>query len=140
MPNFLQNVFENLQRSADRVVLREVRGDQFVSVTGSELLARVERARDWLRASFLETRDRCGLIAANSIDWIAADLALMAEGIVVVPLYHRQTPGELVAMFKDCQPRFVLTGDVEMGDALANVWPGMPQRALFNQLFAETAA
>src|ERR1700688_3799013 len=109
MPNFLQNIFEHLQRSADRVVLREVRGDQFVSVTGAELLARVGRARDWLRASFLETGDRCGLIAANSIDWIAADLALLAEGIVVVPLYHRQTSGELVAMLKDCQPRLVLT-------------------------------
>jgi long-chain acyl-CoA synthetase len=140
MPNFLQNIFENLQRSADRVVLREVRGDQFVSVTGAELLARVGRARDWLRASFLETGDRCGLIAANSIDWIAADLALMAEGIVVVPLYHRQTLGELVAMLQDCQPRLVLTGDAEMGNALANAWPGMPQRALFDQLFSGTAA
>jgi long-chain acyl-CoA synthetase len=140
MPNFLQNIFENLQRSADRVVLREVRGDQFVSVTGTELLARVESARGWLRASFLETGDRCGLIAANSIQWIAADLALMAEGIVVVPLYYRQTPGELVAMLKDCQPRLVLTGDPGMGNALANLWSDMPQRAMFNQLFTGAAA
>ena len=140
MPNFLQNIFENLQRSADRVVLREVRGDQFVSVTGAELLARVESTRGWLRASFLETGDRCGLIAANSIQWIAADLALMAEGIVVVPLYYRQTPGELVAMLKDCQPRLVLTGDAEMGNTLVNLWSGVPQRATFNQLFAGAAA
>jgi len=140
MANFLQNIFENLQRSADRVVLREVRGDQFVSLTGAELLARVESARDWLRASFLETGDRCGLIAANSIQWIAADLALMAEGIVVVPLYYRQTPGELVAMLKDCQPRLVLTGDAEMGNALANLWSLMPQRAVCNQLFTGAAA
>jgi long-chain acyl-CoA synthetase len=140
MANFLQHIFENLQRSADRVVLREVRGDQFVSLTGAELLGRVESARDWLRASFLETGDRCGLIAANSIQWIAADLALMAEGIVVVPLYYRQTPGELVAMLKDCQPRLVLTGDAEMGNALANLWTGMPQRAMCNQLFSGAAA
>ena len=138
MPNFLQNIFENLQRSADRVVLREVRGDQFVSVTGVELLGRVERARDWLRASFLETGDRCAVIAANSIDWIAADLALMAEGIVVVPLYHRQTPGELVAMLKDCQPRLVLTADAEIGETLAKAWPGLPQLAVLNQIVAST--
>jgi long-chain acyl-CoA synthetase len=138
MPNFLQNIFENLQRSADRVVLREVRGDQFVSVTGAELLGLVECARDWLRASFLETGDRCGLIAANSIDWIAADLALMAEGIVVVPLYYRQTPGELVAMLKDCQPRLVLTGDAEIGETLAKVWTGLPQLAVLSQIVAST--
>jgi len=140
MPNFLQNIFENLQRSADRVVLREVRGDQFVSLTAAELLARVERARGWLRASFLETGGRCGLVAANSIDWIAADLALMAEGIVVVPLYYRQTPGELVAMLKDCQPRLVLTGDAEISNALANAWPGLPQRAMLKDIFADSVA
>lgn len=140
MPNFLQNIFDHLQRSADRVVLREIRGsDQFVSVTGAELLALIERAREWLRASFLETDDRCGLIAANSIHWIAADLALMAEGIVVVPLYYRQTPAELVAMLKDCQPRLVLTGDAELGNALANAWSGLPQRAMLNQIFAKIA-
>ena len=123
MANFLQAIFERMRRSASRVVLREIRGEQFVSVTGAELLALVERARDWLRAANLETGDRCGLIGANSIDWIAIDLALMAEGIVAVPLYHRQTPAELVAMLKDCQPRLILTGDAELGDALANAWP-----------------
>jgi len=139
MANFLQAIFERMQRSASRVVLREIRGEQFVSVTAAELQALVQRARDWLRAANLETGDRCGLIGANSIDWIAIDLALMAEGIVAVPLYHRQTPAELVAMLKDCQPRLILTGDAELGGVLANAWPGLPQRALFSQLLANTA-
>jgi long-chain acyl-CoA synthetase len=89
----------------------------------------------------LEAGDRCGIIAANSIHWIAADLALMAEGIVVVPLYHRQTPGELVDMLKDCQPRLVLTGDAETSAALTTAWPELPMCAVLAQLFAdETAA
>jgi long-chain acyl-CoA synthetase len=139
MPNFLQNIFENLQRSANRVVLREVRGEQFVSVTGGELLSLVECARRWLRVSRIEARDRCGLIAPNSIHWIAVDLALMAEGIVVVPLYYRQTAGELVAMLKDCQPRLVLTSDADLGDALAKVWPEIPQRAVLSEIFSASA-
>lgn len=141
MPNFLAHIFEKLQRSLERTVLREVRGDQFVSVTGRELLTQIERARVWLRAACLEAGDRCGIIAANSIHWIAADLALMAEGIVVVPLYHRQTPGELVDMLKDCQPRLVLTGDAETSAALTTAWPELPMCAVLAQLFAdETAA
>src|SRR6266403_5680176 len=86
MANFLQNIFDNLQRSADRVVLREVHGDQFVSKSGAELLRLIEAARQWLRSTEIKPGERCGLIAANSIHWIAIDLALMAEGIVVVPL------------------------------------------------------
>src|SRR6266705_6602183 len=110
MSNFLQNIFEHLQRSQGRVVLREVRGEQFVSKTGAELRALVERARSWLRSTGVKPGERCGLIAANSIHWIAVDLALMAEGVVAVPLYYRQTPAELVAMLKDCQPRLVIFG------------------------------
>ena len=122
MPNFLENIFARLHASPNRVVLREVHGDKFVSVTCAELLARIESARQWLRSQRLAPGQRCGLVAANSIQWIAADLALMAEGLVVVPLYQRQTAAELAAMLKDCQPKLVLTGDEETASALTAAW------------------
>lgn len=141
MPNFLQNIFARLRASPERVVLREVRGSQFASVTGRELLARIERARLWLRSAGVQPGERCGLVAANSISWIAADLALMAEGVVVVPLYHRQTPSELVAMLKDCQPALVLSGDAEMDNALAAAWPEIPRHLVLDRIFsADTIA
>jgi long-chain acyl-CoA synthetase len=136
MANFLQNIFENLQRSADRVVLREVHGGQFVSNSGAELLRLIETARQWLRSIGIQPGQRCGVVAANSIRWIAIDLALMAEGIIVVPLYHRQTPLELVSMLKDCQPRLVLTGDQQLADALANAWPDSPQPVVLSEIFS----
>jgi long-chain acyl-CoA synthetase len=138
MANFLHNIFDNLQHSADRVVLREVHADQFLSKSGSELLHMVETARQWLRSKEIQPGEHCGLIAANSIQWIAMDLALMAEGIVVVPLYHRQTAAELVAMLKDCQPRFVLTGDQQVADALASAWPDSPQPVPLSEIFSST--
>lgn len=136
MANFLQKIFGNLQRSADRVVLREVQGDQFVSKSGAELLHLIETARQWLRSTGIQPGERCGLIAANSIHWIAIDLALMAEDIVVVPLYYRQTPPELVAMLQDCQPRLVLTGDRQLADALASAWPDSPQPVPLSEIFS----
>jgi len=136
MPNFLQNIFDRLQRSADRVVLREVHGQEFVSNTGVELLGLVEKARQWLRSTGIQPGERCGLIAANSIHWIAVDLALMAEGMVVVPLYHRQTAGELAAMLKDCQPRLVIFGDNQLHDALIGAWSEMPRPVALSELFS----
>jgi long-chain acyl-CoA synthetase len=109
MANFLQNIFERLQDSAGNVLLREIHGEEFVSRTGAELLTLVEHGRQWLRSTGIQSGERCGLIATNSILWIAIDLALMAEGIVVVPLYHRQTAGELAAMLRDCQPRLTIS-------------------------------
>jgi long-chain acyl-CoA synthetase len=135
MPNFLQNIFSRLQASPGRVVLREVRGDRFFSVTANELLALVETARQFLRAQQIPPGERCGLIAANSIHWIAADLALMAEGIVVVPLYHRQTAGELAAMLQDCLPRIVLSDDDKTSLALGAAWPQIPPPIKLAKIF-----
>jgi long-chain acyl-CoA synthetase len=136
MPNFLQNIFSRLHSARARAVLREVRGNQFVAVTAGELLALVETARQFFRAQQISPGERCGLIAANSIQWIAADLALMAEGIVVVPLYHRHTASELCAMLKDCQPRLVLTGDDQTSNALGVVWPQIPPTFTLEQVFS----
>jgi long-chain acyl-CoA synthetase len=122
MANFLEKLFAQLQRAESRVVLREVHGDTFVSVTGSELLQRVQQVRTWLRTTGIQPGDRCALLAANSIRWAAFDLALMAEGVIVVPLYVRQAPAELAAMMRDCQPRMLLVSDVALGEAVAAEW------------------
>jgi long-chain acyl-CoA synthetase len=142
MANFLENIFARLQALPQRVILREVHseaGDKFVSVTAAELLSLVERARAWLRSRQIAPGERCGLVAVNSIHWIATDLALMAEGIVAVPLYHRQTAAELAAMLEDCQPRLVLTGDSETAAALTAAWPQMPPPVTLAEIFPATA-
>lgn len=122
MANFLENIFAQLQRADNHVVLREVYGQDFVSVTGRELLAQVQRVRVYLRSTGLQPGDRCALLASNSIRWAAFDLALMAEGVIVVPLYARQSPAEVAAMMRDCQPALLLTGDAALGEAVANAW------------------
>ena len=140
MANFLENVFRELQRAADRVVLREVHGEEFVSVTGKELLELVGRARAYLRQAGLQAGERCALLAPNSIRWTAMDLALMAEGIVVVPLYARQAAAELVAMMKDCSPRLLLVGDSVLGDSVAQAWLEGPGRATFDEVLGKIPA
>lgn len=139
MPNFLENIFAQLKRADARVVLHEIRGEQFVNVTGSELLERVQRVRAFLRNSGVQPGERCALLASNSIRWIVFDLALMAEGVVVVPLYSRQAAGELAAMMKDCQPRLLFVDDAELGEAVAQSWREAPPRVLFDQLLNENA-
>ena len=69
------------------------------------MLERIAAARAFLAAAGLRKGDRCALLAPNSIAWVALDLAAMAEGIIVVPLYARQAPAELAAMMRDASPR-----------------------------------
>jgi long-chain acyl-CoA synthetase len=140
MPNFLENIFSQLQQAAERVVLREVRGREFASVTGRELLEQISRAGAYLRQSGVQPGDRCALLGPNSIQWAALDVALMAEGAIVVPLYSRQAPAELAAMIKDCRPRLLFVSDASLGEAVAQAWPEAPPRVLFDDALGKVPA
>jgi long-chain acyl-CoA synthetase len=117
-------------------VLAEIREGEITGVTGAELLELVRKARTFIASKGLEKGDRCGLLAANSIRWVAMDLALMAEGLIVVPLYSRQAPAELVVMMKDCTPSALCCGDDVLRDAITQIWPGAPRPFLFDEIFA----
>ncbi len=140
MTNFLENAFGELQKAAERVVLREVRGETFISVSGQELLDLVARARAYFRQAGVRLGDRCALLGPNSIRWIAIDLALMAEGAIVVPLYARQAAAELVGMMNDCGPRLLIVSDAALGEAVAAVWPDAPARVTFDEVLKKVPA
>lgn len=140
MPSFLENIFAQLKRADARVVLREVRGPQFVSVTGRELLEQVQAVRAFLRDSGVQPGDRCALLAPNSIRWVVFDLAMMAEGVIVVPLYSRQAPAELAGMMEDCQPRLMFVSDAVLGETVAQAWREGPRRVALDEAVKETSA
>lgn len=137
--NFLENVFKQLESSPQTPFLQEMPDGKTVSVTGGELLDMVGRARAFLSQKGLKKGDRCALLAHNSIRWVAMDLALMAEGLIVVPLYARQAPAELVAMMKDCSPELVCCGDAESQSAIKQNWPDAPVQFLFDEIFSTRA-
>jgi long-chain acyl-CoA synthetase len=149
--NFLENIFSRLHTSADRVVLTEAhvggmtQAGQAASeqaATGSQLLAQIATARAYLRAAGLAKGDRCALVAPNSIRWAALDLAILAEGLIAVPLYARQAPAELAAMLRDAEPGLICCGDVALRDAIDAALPNAliaPRMALLDDVFGTTS-
>jgi long-chain acyl-CoA synthetase len=137
---FLERIFTRLEQAASAPVLREIRDGQIVSVTGGEFLALVCQARTFLASRGLKRGDRCGLLAPNSIRWAALDLAIMAEGLIVVPLYARQAPAELAGMMKDCTPSLICCPDPALRDEVRKSWPAAPEIVPFENIFSgETA-
>jgi len=133
---FVENIFARLKKSATEPVLQEIHGEKIHSVTGSELLAITQQARNFLLARGLKKGDRCALLAPNRIRWAALDLALMAEGIVVVPLYARQAPAELVVMMQDSTPSRIICLDAAIAAEIKKLWPQAPQISLLEGVFA----
>jgi len=137
---FLDQIFSSLEQNRDLVVLHELRDDAPKAVTATKLLAQVQVARAYLRRLRLKKGDRCALLAHNSIRWVAMDLAVMAEGLIAVPLYARQAPAELVAMMKDCSPAVIACGDPSLTEAIVAEWPEAPPHFVFDSVFIESRA
>jgi long-chain acyl-CoA synthetase len=132
---FVGEIFSQLRAAADTRILAEIREGQVTGVTGAELLELIRKARTFIASKGLKKGDRCGLLAANSIRWVAMDLAIMAEGLIVVPLYSRQAPAELVAMMKDCTPALLCCGDAALREGIAQSWTEAPPQVLFDEIF-----
>jgi long-chain acyl-CoA synthetase len=132
---FLEQIFASLEKSGDNVVLQELRDGRVVPVTARQLLDQVLVGRAYLRRLRLKRGDRCALLGHNSAQWVAMDLAIMAEGLIVVPLYARQAASELVAMMKDCSAALICCGDQLLADSIAQEWPEAPPHFSMSKVF-----
>src|SRR5450755_4062375 len=121
--SFLDDILAKLEAVGDTPVLQEnfdQEGQPKVryGVGGRGLSKLVAQARAFLQSKGLKKGDRCALLANNGIDWVAVNLAIMVEGLIMVPLYARQAPAELVAMMKDCSPALIYCGDATLRDGI----------------------
>jgi long-chain acyl-CoA synthetase len=134
--DFLAQIFAQLEGVGEKTVLRELLPEPQKprQISGHGLLQKISQARSVLAEKKLNQGDRCALLAVNSIDWVAMDLAIMAEGLVVVPLYARQAPAELVAIMKDCSPSLICCGDLELRDSITQHWPQAPPQCIFDEI------
>ena len=139
--SFLDDIFAKLEAAGETAILQELRGEETQGpqpwLTGRNLLAEIAEARAFIVAQGLKKGDRCALLAHNSVRWVAMDLAIMAEGLIVVPLYARQAAAELVAMMKDCSPALICCGDAGLRDGILEHWPGAPPQVLFENVFTD---
>jgi len=133
--NFLENIFDRLRRSTERPVLQQVDQGKLLTSNGRQVVGLVHSARSFLANAGLKKGDRCALLATNDVRWAALDLAAMADGIIVVPLYSRQAPQECAGMMKDCAPSLVVCGEAGLRDGVAQAWPQMPRAVLFEEIF-----
>src|ERR1017187_146871 len=133
--NFVENIFEQLQAGYETPLLVRNGSRGTVEATGKKLLELIGGARGFLASKRLKKGDRCALLSPNSIRWVAMDLAIMAEGLIVVPLYARQAPAELVAMMKDCSPALICCGDTALRTFITERWPEAPAPFLLDDIF-----
>ncbi|MFH1262176.1 MAG: AMP-binding protein, partial [Pseudomonadota bacterium] len=137
--NFVETILTRLRSStADPIV--EVHGKKLVPMTAAELLDRIARARSFLEAGDVRVGDRVVLLAPNSANWVACDLAILASGAISVPLYSRQDPKELAFMARDCAPKLLIAADRTLADSMQREWNNPCRIVTFDELFRTAPA
>lgn len=136
--HFLERLFDHLTKQPARAKISEVRGTELVPFDGAALLGLIAQARGYLANVGVKPGDRVALLAPNSARWVCADLAALAEGAIVVPLYDKQAPEELAVMLRSARPTVLLVGSQALADKIAAAWPEHGTLATLDTVFASS--
>ena len=105
----LRSVIDGLWAHGERPALVAV-GEEGVEIwTYGELAGRVLGLGRGLRVAGVERSDHVALLAANRREWMAACLAVISAGAVVVPLEAQLGDGALGHVLEDSGARHVFT-------------------------------
>jgi long-subunit acyl-CoA synthetase (AMP-forming) len=88
-------------RRPDHVALRQRRGDHVDSRTWTQFRRDVRALAKGLIALGHNAGDRVAIVGENRIEWVLAELAIMAAGGVPAPLYGTNTPEQNAFIVED---------------------------------------
>ena len=105
LPGLLVN---RAKRSPDAIAYCEHRAGCWGEHTWGEIALRVSRLRGALVRNGLKPGDRVAVLLPNGTDWVAFDLAAMANGLITVPLYAHDSVENITYVLADSGARLCL--------------------------------
>lgn len=118
----------SVDKTPEKTALRFKAAGTWQDMTYQELWHQVERIARGLHHWGIRKGDRIALIGATSPDWIAAYLAIMQSGAIVVPVDKELKAGELRHVLTDCGARLLFT-ERPFIELLAEIGEGLPALA-----------
>jgi long-chain acyl-CoA synthetase len=114
---------ERVKRSGDSVAVRQF--DEVNNVwfqrTWNEVYKIVACWQSALENEGLRPGDRVAIMVRNSMEWMFFDIATLATGLVVVPIYLKESHNNFVHMMNDSGARLLIVEDWETWNGLAPV-------------------
>lgn len=108
-------------RTPEAIAYRQY--DAATDTWGSYSWARIEKEvalwRGALSKANLDAGDRVALMLGNSVEWVLFEQAALSLGLVVVPVYSQDNPGNAAFILGDSNSRVLLVGEKEKWHALA---------------------
>lgn len=121
---------ETAERLGPRVALRYKRDGLYHDLSWTDYRRRADRAAAGLIARGVRAGDRVGLLAENRVDWLIADVAVLAAGAVDVPLHAPSTPAQVEYQLGHSGARVVVVSNQAQADKILAVRGALPDLQL----------
>lgn len=105
------------------------KSEAWQKMTWAETEVRVRKIACALRALGLEDEQRCGILSVTRIEWILADLGVLAAGGATTTVYPSNTAEECAYILKDSDTRVVFAEDDGQVAKLREVRDQLPNLA-----------
>ena len=109
------------ERTPDAEAYRQWESERWRAYTWRDMKGEVGRWQRALAREPLARGDRVAVLARSGVDWVACDIAAQALGLVVVPLYTTDNPGNIAHILGDSGARLLFTDTLARWRALASL-------------------
>jgi len=143
MANTKNNLASLLQRhlaTPDKILYSQFENDGWCDYSAAQVAQLAARWQAAFRAQGLQAGDRVALCVRNSVHWVAVDQAALGLGLVVVPLYVIDNPGNVAWCVSDSGARLLVLENARMLEALTASLSDTPPTIVCLQRDASAAA
>ncbi|MCC7404408.1 MAG: long-chain fatty acid--CoA ligase [Bdellovibrionales bacterium] len=120
-------LIDALKRPERGIAIRFKSGDRWVGWTWREFYREVESLAGFLVQKGIQRGDRVAILASTRVEWLIADLAILAIGAVTVPIYTSNREEDVEFILNNSQCRMILIESSELVARFQNIAPRCPQ-------------
>ena len=130
-----QSILETAKRYPDKTALMYKKQGQYLGITYKELNNLVDAVAAMIQRLGIKKGDIIGIFSNNRPEWTIADLAVLKQGGVVVPIYYNFPPSYLKYIINDSKIRLIFVENSELFaliDSIRNETPDLKKIILFD--------
>ena len=126
MPETLARLFRHaVSYDKPDMILTKVAG-AYQPIASSEVYRRVARLHFELKKVGIAAGDRCALLSENRWEWAVADFAMMASGIVSVPIYPTLPADQIQYLLEHSESRAIFVSTEDQLKKILSIWERLP--------------
>jgi long-chain acyl-CoA synthetase len=125
--NLVQLLLDRVQKSASKTAQMVKRGGRWVEISWVEQDRITREIAHALLRLGVEEGDRIAILSGTRPEWVYADLAILSNHAISVPIYPSNTADQIQYILDNCGAGIIFVETPDHFKKLQSVWDSLPQ-------------